>query len=776
MDNNTDVKFYALLKASLPTAPKVDGAFYFCKDTDEMYIYEGSVESGSFHYLGKQSDWNQNNPEVGDYIKNRTHWKEIVGTDYSSDMDFTQLYYGVNTDDGGKMDHFDYGYARFDVVNQDPEAFIDRSFHRDSTGDPFEGKIEWYDEVETGWFEMYGDGHLIAVLVTDDYNPQSVQFYTVDENGFPVDFTTTPGLYVVNAINGSVEDGEILGLFDFFIDHETIYHTIGKEYLPPVEWDEILNKTHGIEETTGETIVVEASEFTDDDEFCTATFADSYTTCYRKFGLIYEDGWVDEWYGSLKLLKAGETEFIDCSDGIPMFEAGDLLLFGNPHLYDSTFEDNGELYVAYELVSNQDNHWNIKIDSEFAWLEELTEMDIQDIANIKKLDKVYLPSDTVYQHDLAPVATSNDYNDLDNKPTIPVQPTKTSDLINDGNGDSPSNPFVTENDLEAVQDLISTEASEQNKLISQSEAEEMVQTLSLSPIVADNTGTKSFDFESVMYSSMVPDSTNLEVGPWYKNEGSGFVECGSTSGVYVGLNDSTVVLNDESLFYYFAHGYRYQRIKIGVVGVYGKIRTPYGENVDLIYSDGTGLSGKFAGVPCIYFYDDHNQFGHNSRVIYVCRVSNLVSKTNAAEEYLMANTTDTINDIAAGTDPDATYDIIYPTTKYVCTQAQTASSDPVWTYLFTVNDTTFSNEEWAVLKSKATREKIGQIETNRQAIEGLADVARSGSYNDLNDTPSIPTKTSDLVNDGEGDSPLNPYIKSSDLVAGQSDLDYIMGN
>jgi len=45
----------------------------------------------------------------------------------------------------------------------------------------------------------------------------------------------------------------------------------------------------------------------------------------------------------------------------------------------------------------------------------------------------------------------------------------------------------------------------------------------------------------------------------------------------------------------------------------------------------------------------------------------------------------------------------------------------------------------------------------------LATVATSGSYNDLSNTPSIPTATSDLTNDGEDG--INPFITAADVPA-----------
>lgn len=50
----------------------------------------------------------------------------------------------------------------------------------------------------------------------------------------------------------------------------------------------------------------------------------------------------------------------------------------------------------------------------------------------------------------------------------------------------------------------------------------------------------------------------------------------------------------------------------------------------------------------------------------------------------------------------------------------------------------------------------------------LATVAQTGSYNDLGDKPYIPTKTSDLVNDGEDG--INPFISQDDVILPVSEL------
>lgn len=342
----------------------------------------------------KQPDWNKNTDTESDFVKNRTHWKDTLGSSYASDMTFLQLYSGVNTDDGGIMESYEFGYARFDVVNQDPEAFYDRQFSRNTESEyPLEGTITWYDEMETGWYELCDDdSNVIAILVTDEYQGQNTYFYTVDEDMRPSSYTATTGLYVINAIYDS--EIQIEETFDFFIDVETIYHTLDKHYLEPVEWDEIENKTHGVLTTVPETITVEHDDFTDDGEFCTAEFYDSYTTGFRKFTLIYDDGYTEEWYGTMKIKKYNSNEFVECDEGVPMQEPGDLLIYGNPHLYNSVYEDNGDWYVMYNEITSQDfGTWHAKMGSENMYLDYLISMDILDIGEIKKLDKVFLPKD-----------------------------------------------------------------------------------------------------------------------------------------------------------------------------------------------------------------------------------------------------------------------------------------------------------------------------------------------------------------------------------------------
>lgn len=59
-----------------------------------------------------------------------------------------------------------------------------------------------------------------------------------------------------------------------------------------------------------------------------------------------------------------------------------------------------------------------------------------------------------------------------------------------------------------------------------------------------------------------------------------------------------------------------------------------------------------------------------------------------------------------------------------------------WEPQFKVNNTPFTAAQIAAINSGATSELIGQITTNKNAIESLATVATTGSYNDLTDKPA----------------------------------------
>ena len=66
--------------------------------------------------------------------------------------------------------------------------------------------------------------------------------------------------------------------------------------------------------------------------------------------------------------------------------------------------------------------------------------------------------------------------------------------------------------------------------------------------------------------------------------------------------------------------------------------------------------------------------------------------------------------------------------------------------------------------------KRGIVELTASDIEGFAAVATSGSYNDLTNKPTIPSKTSQLTNDSGFVSPQNVLFNDTDVPEGSGNL------
>ena len=68
-----------------------------------------------------------------------------------------------------------------------------------------------------------------------------------------------------------------------------------------------------------------------------------------------------------------------------------------------------------------------------------------------------------------------------------------------------------------------------------------------------------------------------------------------------------------------------------------------------------------------------------------------------------------------------------------------------------------------------TKEQTDALLENKVDASDLSTVATSGSYNDLNDKPTIPTKTSDLTNDSNFEINTN---KVTSLSSSSTDTQY----
>ena len=70
-----------------------------------------------------------------------------------------------------------------------------------------------------------------------------------------------------------------------------------------------------------------------------------------------------------------------------------------------------------------------------------------------------------------------------------------------------------------------------------------------------------------------------------------------------------------------------------------------------------------------------------------------------------------------------------------------------WDYEYTLNNSSFTAEQWSAINSEITSNLVNTIKDNTIALNNLSEIARTGSYTDLIDKPIIPTKISELTND-----------------------------
>lgn len=327
--------------------------------------------------------------------------------------------------------------------------------------------------------------------------------------------------------------------------------------------------------------------------------------------------------------------------------------------------------------------------------------------------------------------------------------------------------FVTSDDLSSITELIPNEASSSNQLADKDFVTDAVNdgvspinevipdgTTTSNKLINMNQLTDAIDQQLTEYiasdSSMVvpfeyctavgQSDVNLENGPWYKMG----VEAGSGSpAVYVTKNDYAVVLQDESVCYFWAYGYRYQRHKDGGATPFGYAVLPDANQTHAIIQQAQG--GLYDGA--LYFVDNSHVFSQND--IYFI-VTNLRVLQNSVVE------TTSLSDA-----PINTYDLRFPTTRYVCTTSQTDVSNPVWSFAYFVSDEALTAKQVQALDSGITSELVSQISDNSDAISNLSEVAFSGSYDDLKDTPTIQSIS---VSQSDSATGSNPSYKRTTIT------------
>ena len=693
----------------------------------------------------KQADWNQNDPEVDDYVKNRTHYRDLnkyfltmgetVYDDEQGDY-FTNVNRFISSPEGLYFELPDGEYVY-------TYEYAGDHFHE---VDYYEGEVDWEGDLEIIHDE---DGNII-IQYDGGY-----KYFLIITN--PNETFTTTGLYMPNWIWDPNEDP----IYPEYVVGEVSYKRLDPNYLPEniqSDWgqnddtqiDYIKNRTH--------------YEYVDGATYPAA--GDTPVNGYYRIG--------------------------DCLDslknyGLQCDMSGDIIEWkyseenGYWYAYGSLFkgEVNYNDEDTYETASMFSNNYilNVKEQAEIDGdvfesglyiLDSSTMFGIY-IPKVKKLDPKFLPEITVptktsdlindgeggspadpfvVESELAPVATSNDYNDLDNKPTIPVQPTKTSDLINDGEGGSPVDPFMKQGDL----------------TITQSADPETVILHYNKTVITANGQTTTIEVPQ-MDSALSPSSENpvmnrvLDAALKTKLNASRFEELEQTAAVahFVGspaVLDSLVIKTGEVLepedeitgMYYPAEltsggrAYNQWEMREARSTTYFKVYDV--SQYEVVHLKCSERAGRIlTNTDPTWF---KNRIQTYDRKFYVYDESEGAAGTNSEQAYMQPRNPGTYYDL----------DITTNGKHYLYVYEGNSSQSVVVTY----------------------GGGITQVPTSLlyNDGEGGSPADPFAKMSDVNG--ALPTRTSDLINDGEGGSPADPFVSHLDMTPSQSDWDYIMGN
>lgn len=371
--------------------------------------------------------------------------------------------------------------------------------------------------------------------------------------------------------------------------------------------------------------------------------------------------------------------------------------------------------------------WNLK--QKFASKEDLSE--ITDL----------IPDDASPSNQLADKAYVT--NGLSTK-----QDTLTTDQLN-----AISQVSVNTQAISDINDKIPNTTTDSNQLVNEEQLANAMEMNAAAVIGSNEEMSQGFELQSFAYSKLYQGFTFLDTRDWdrqtpwyknadgtyrwYKNYNGAIVGCGPevTEGgvvvkpeVYVDINDQATVLKDETLFYFIsADDFKYQRIKDGnpvTVSGWGKINLPGpSASTTLMTAE---LHVEINGG-MIWFLDD-SHVRYNENIIYTCNISDLELGVDSVSEYLVGTGTD-ITDISG--DPNTTYDLLFPTTRYICTVAQTETTMPKWTFLQVVHGMSFTPGQMETINSGATKALVKQITTNANAIDAILDDPDINSFGDV---------------------------------------------
>ena len=212
--------------------------------------------------------------------------------------------------------------------------------------------------------------------------------------------------------------------------------------------------------------------------------------------------------------------------------------------------------------------------------------------------------------------------------------------------------------------------------------------------------TMSTAFEGCSAMSYAP--TKLDVGPWYKN--------GISETANINKGDWAIVLADETVCWFSANNFKYERFKDGGVSPLGYV----------VLSGGTAVAGTKGTNPCIeiggngvvlsYIYPE--VAGENT---YICFLDNSGAEAITWKVQSLSNTTGAVHKYIGGVEQEDVYDIVFPTTRYICS-GHDENNNPVWALLFIVNETSLTAAQWDAINSAITKAWKDGVDVNIAAL------------------------------------------------------------
>lgn len=159
--------------------------------------------------IEKKSDWNQNDENAVDYVKNRTHWADMSTVSFLEEMTFENNWASLNTLEGISCDesNTDKLIVTFDGITYEVEKFI------------------YNYEPNTAW----GDSRLVS-NIESDINPIDVPFLITATKDYGIFGTGEENILWQITLSNEMNSSSHTLKIDILGD--VSYHTLDENFIP----------------------------------------------------------------------------------------------------------------------------------------------------------------------------------------------------------------------------------------------------------------------------------------------------------------------------------------------------------------------------------------------------------------------------------------------------------------------------------------------------------------------------------------------------------------